>query len=86
MPGVGAGLGEGAGEAINRVKGALDQKQSVKNGGYAVGASWASGFKDGVLVQTNALLINFSAMVVGNSPPKAGPLKHIDKGGFNIGR
>jgi TP901 family phage tail tape measure protein len=72
--------------AINDIKSALNQKDSVYNGGYSVGQSWARGFKNGVLVSTNALLVAFSATVVGNSPPPKGPLKNIDKGGLNIGK
>lgn len=59
--------------------------------GWAVGKSWLKGLTAGVgdAVQRQGLanrLREYQAQLEGRSPPREGPLKNIDKGGFNIGK
>jgi len=55
------------------------------NGGYHTGQSWANSFDRGMLENLDKTLNIISTVTIGDSPPKAGPLKNIDKGGYNIG-
>ena len=80
-----------AGSIPNSAVGARDRILSALRGGrwnyggQMSGIAWASGFNTGI---RNNVLKTFSYVAdvsIGNSPPKAGPLKNIDKGGFNIG-
>jgi hypothetical protein len=56
--------------------------------GHNVGSSWAKGITGGVLSQLErykAALFQYKSLMMGKSPPPKGPLKDIDKGGFNVG-
>jgi len=70
----------------NSVAGAIG---SADTAGYNVGSAWAGGFARGVA--THAVTINASFRTAtaggdGSSPPKVGPLKHIDEEGRNVGK
>lgn len=57
--------------------------------GRSVGISLAQAIADGINVTIGAIETALNAVrkiTEGGSPPEAGPLKNIDKGGFNIGK
>jgi hypothetical protein len=63
--------------------------------GYNVGSAWAGGLVralwdlyDGSLetASLQSALDAIARKIQGTSPPKEGPLKHIDRGGYNIGK
>ena len=69
----------------NSVAGAIG---SIEQGGYNIGFSWASGFARGVQANTTVITASFMTSTeagLGESPPKKGPLKNIDKWGYNVG-
>lgn len=54
--------------------------------GNAISSDWSEGLADGVsLEHLNSQLEGIQGMMEGQSPPKAGPLKNLDKGAGNIG-
>lgn len=58
------------------------------SGGQKTGESWINGIKAALQVifpMLSVPLTQIAKWTRGKSPPKAGPLKGIDKGGFNIG-
>lgn len=60
---------------------------SFYQGGYNIGVAWANGLRGAeshVRFQANQLVLAAKTRMMGLSPPKEGPLKDIDKGGFNI--
>ena len=56
-------------------------------GGNASGSAWGGllGFAGGAADAVNNATLIIKALTMGNSPPKKGPLRNIDKGGHNIG-
>jgi len=79
--------------AINAALGVVQERLRVVQsdfyrGGYNIGVAWANGLRssqDWVAFQARQLTIAAKTQMMGYSPPKEGPLKDIDKGGFNIG-
>lgn len=71
---------------------AANDKTGWNAGGAAVAASWASGFEGALnrfeerMTGPTGPLARLSRAFVGESPPPEGPLREIDKGGWNVGR
>ncbi len=66
----------------------LGDTSRAYSGGKNVGDAWGDGLSDALqraYSTSAAQLQRIEAQMYGNSPPKEGPLRHIDKGGFNIG-
>jgi len=55
------------------------------SGGQVSGGSWARGFNDAVQSTIKKTLTFVASVTIGQSPPPAGPLSDIDKGGANAG-
>jgi len=69
----------------NSVAGAIG---SADTAGFNVGSSWSAGFARGVSYNSKVITASFLVATAdgeGSSPPKQGPLKHIDKWGENVG-
>ncbi len=62
-----------------------DMKQNSYMGGRNVGKAWGWGFNAGLRYAIDKTLTFVAEITMGNSPPKAGPLRNIDKGGYNVG-
>jgi TP901 family phage tail tape measure protein len=58
----------------------------IKAGATALGTAWGIEFDKAAVDGVNNALLIMKASLVGNSPPKKGPLRTIDKGGHNIGK
>jgi TP901 family phage tail tape measure protein len=54
-------------------------------GGQNAGRAWAGGFNNGILTSVLHTFQYVADVAIGWSPPKKGPLKDIDKGGWNVG-
>jgi hypothetical protein len=67
----------------------LDLTPDLSTGGYNAGTAWIAALAASVdyhrYLVLNALA-RLKASMAGFSPPKEGPLKDIDKGGFNVGK
>lgn len=78
-----------ASTAVGTVKGTLSDTSGYFDGGRMVGNAWASGLAAAIRAGTaraEDALRGYHGPMIGQSPPKTGPLKHIDKGGYNIGK
>jgi TP901 family phage tail tape measure protein len=56
------------------------------SGGANSGAAWGKAFAEKVASYARSAAAAAEAVTAGNSPPKKGPLRHIDKGGANVGK
>jgi len=54
--------------------------------GRVASGTWMKGFVSTAYSDAAGWLTGLKRMLVGSSPPPEGPLKDIDKGGFNIGK
>jgi hypothetical protein len=85
------GLSQGRDEVVGAARTNLNKINSLpwyaggKNAGDAWQAGLISGLRGSVQV-VQGVLNKLRANLIGLSPPKEGPLRDIDKGGFNIGR
>ena len=76
----GMGLAMGAAAATART--------DAQTYGNSVGSAWATGFKNGLAGARGTISVAFAESAKdgkGGSPPKTGPLRHIDQWGKNVG-
>jgi len=79
-------------DAVNKMLGKTGPGSPPYRGGQAVANSWLDGLISAVRAGGSAhsgfanALGEIKSLLFGNSPPARGPLKDIDKGGFNVGR
>lgn len=72
----------------------LDQLTDIEKNGYKVGFAWVKGIADalkdfaesGVDPALDPKLDRIREKIDGNSPPRYGPLRNIDRGGYNVGK
>jgi len=89
--GINANLGVAinAGQAVrNAASGAMANTGWAYTGGLNTGRSYAAGIAAAayaVFLASHTLTISAAGALRGYSPPKEGPLKDIDKWGFNVG-
>jgi len=87
--GIVGGVKNALGEIWNGVSSTLGEwVGKIYDWGKNIAGSFVRGFKDALSGIKDAAIEAFNAaknFIQGNSPPKEGPLKNIDKWGFNIG-
>lgn len=86
--GIADGIDGARGVAYDKAGDVIATLSGFSANGYPVGYSWGASVADGILASDylidGAISRAVGSKMIGFSPPKAGPLKNIDKGARNI--
>lgn len=83
------GIAGGVDEVYSAGNQIVQTMGSFKPNGYPIGSAWVGGIASGIISGRTALtnaINRIRDQMYGQSPPKEGPLKDIDKGGANVAR